>query len=537
MAQLRSRAFASHRMIASRQRFDTQRGISLILVLVMIALATGTLAVTLLSSFGTKLRSDRVTEAALAKAKEALIAYAATDPNRPGELPCPDTNNNGQIDIGVDTAGSNCTSLVGRLPWLTLGIPDLRDGSGERLWYALSNDFHANGSVPLNSDTPGQLAVTGITPETNVVAIVFAPGPTLGGLAQSRTTANANTASQYLEGTNATSTTAFVTGDASANFNDRLITIKPAEIFRLVEKRAAHELRPLINKYYSDWGRYPFAAPFSNPTSSNFKGVVATNDGLLPVTQDPTFVAWNTVASTVTVSGGITLGGIPSCAVVAGNFLDCSVPILLSLLGQTITVTAVANNVGNALLVNPVLEPAIQYTGPGFTRDPAQFNLSLNAAAQGLIRAVGTTPLLVLPQTFHIKVPLPSFSPPVLPAWIMNNNWHHVIYYAAAPGLTPGGAGSCTLAVTPCITTPPAPGANGCLSICNRTTGVTSDNVNALIVMTGGALTGQTHPSSTLSDYLDADGNAYGNPSVSDLIYESKLVTATFNDQPFALTP
>jgi hypothetical protein len=64
-----------------------------------------------------------------------------------------------------------------------------------------------------------------------------------------------------------------------------------------------------------------------------------------------------------------------------------------------------------------------------------------------------------------------------------------------------------------------------------------SNNVNALIIMTGGALAGQTRPSSTLSDYLDADSNPYGNPSVLDLIYENKLFTTTFNDQPFVLTP
>ncbi|MEO8003766.1 MAG: hypothetical protein ABI771_02590, partial [Betaproteobacteria bacterium] len=69
------------------------------LALVIIALAVGSLAVTMLSTFGTKLRSERVTEAALAKAKEALIAYAATDLNRPGELPCP--------DILTNIAGNN----------------------------------------------------------------------------------------------------------------------------------------------------------------------------------------------------------------------------------------------------------------------------------------------------------------------------------------------------------------------------------------------------------------------------------------------
>ncbi len=367
---------------------------------------------------------------------------------------------------------------------------------------------------------------------------MFAPGSALSG--QSRTTANTNAASEYLEGVNATSdadtTTTFTTADASVTFDDRLITIRPAEIFRLVEKRVAHELRPIINKYYTDWGRYPMAAAFANPTISDFKGTPATDNGLLPVTLDPTFITWNTAASTVTVSGGITLGGIPSCAVVAGNILDCSALILLGLLGETVTVTAFADNVGKAVLINPVQEADVQYTG--LTRDPGQFSRSLNGAPlQGRIRAAGTTPILVLAQTVHIRIPLPSFNPPVLPAWILDNDWHHVIYYAGAPGYTADGTGSCTLAVNPCSATPPAPVFDGCLALCNRVSGVVSNNVHALIIMTGGALSGQTHPSSNLSDYLDADGNAYGNPSVADLVYENKPVTATFNDQPFILTP
>src|SRR5258706_8634153 len=99
MSHMRLRAQVPRRMISPRRGFDAQRGFSMMLVLVMIALAAGALAVTLLSSFGAKLRSDRVTENALAKAKDALIAYAVTDPNRPGELPCPDliTNIGGNI--------------------------------------------------------------------------------------------------------------------------------------------------------------------------------------------------------------------------------------------------------------------------------------------------------------------------------------------------------------------------------------------------------------------------------------------------------
>ena len=89
----------------------------------------------------------RATESALAEAREALIAYAtarAIDPAvGPGYLPCPDLDNDGW-------AGATCGSLsgelgqderLGRLPWKTLGIADLRDGDGERLWYAVSTKY------------------------------------------------------------------------------------------------------------------------------------------------------------------------------------------------------------------------------------------------------------------------------------------------------------------------------------------------------------------------------------------------------------
>jgi len=536
MSRPRLRASKPPRNTASGRGITAQRGFSLMMVLVMIAVATGALAVTLLSSFGTKLRSDRVTEQALAQAKEALIAYAAADPNRPGELPCPDTNNNGQIDVGIDTSGSNCAALVGRLPWVTLGIPDLRDGSGERLWYALSNNFHANGSVPLNSDTPGQLTVTGITPDPNVVAIVFAPGPAIGSLAQSRTSANANTVSNYLEGANATSTTNFVTGNASANFNDRLITIKSAEIFRVVEKRVAHELRPLINQYYSDWGRYPFAAPFMDPTDSNFRGALATDNGLLPVTNTSGFVNWNVPASSIN-AGSVPFGS--SCTQ-SGSALSCTAFVFASLgVGSAISMIAYANNVGMAF-VKPV--PLSDISVPTSNLSNLAVSQYVDANGRGVITVTGNLSTAIVfagSITVAIAQP-PQYSAWVTTAatsWITNNNWEYVIYYAVAPSLAPNGGGSCTAAISPCSATPPAPAANGCLSICDRTSGAVLNNVNALIVMDGGALSGQIRPSSGLLDYLEADGNAYGNPSVADLIYENKRVTATFNDQPFALTP
>src|SRR5688572_25973468 len=111
---------------------------------------------------------DRATTDVLLRAKEALVAYAAADANRPGELPCPDVDDDGQLTLGIDYGGGGaCTSLIGRLPFRTLDLPDLRDDSGERLWYALSADFRAGATVALNSDTAFRagntsLSITGL---------------------------------------------------------------------------------------------------------------------------------------------------------------------------------------------------------------------------------------------------------------------------------------------------------------------------------------------------------------------------------------
>src|SRR5215470_15938884 len=154
------------------------------------------------------LQRDEATQAALKQAKEALIGYAALRPTRPGALPCPDLDDNGiaggnHPDYGNNSelfpggihGGTNCDTpgkRIGRLPWRTLGLPDLRDSSGERLWYAMSDNFR-NIGTPINSDTPGQLTVTGIAPASNVIAIIFAPGATLAGQDRSAG-ANANRA-------------------------------------------------------------------------------------------------------------------------------------------------------------------------------------------------------------------------------------------------------------------------------------------------------------------------------------------------------
>src|SRR6185295_4229955 len=101
--------------------------------------------------------------------------------------PCPDITNTG-------TAGGSCSNgggtTIGRLPWKTLGLPDLRDASGERLWYAVTDSFKNNPAVgTLNSDSRGGITVrdrngnvvndgtdVGTFTRSGAIAIIIAPG-------------------------------------------------------------------------------------------------------------------------------------------------------------------------------------------------------------------------------------------------------------------------------------------------------------------------------------------------------------------------
>src|SRR5689334_16615031 len=174
-----------------------QRGQAFIIAILVLALGTAAVFFSFYSPQSLTLKADQVTSDVLAQAHAALIGRAASAANRPGSLPCPDTDNDGLENW--DGTNTFCANNMGRLPWQTLGLPDLRDGYGERLWYALSPGFRDHAGVqPLNSDSAGQLTITGLNPISNVVAVIFAPGPVLAG--QSRATVNINDVAQYLEG-------------------------------------------------------------------------------------------------------------------------------------------------------------------------------------------------------------------------------------------------------------------------------------------------------------------------------------------------
>lgn len=197
-------------------RLDAQRGAALMLLVVLLGMGALAAFVAEMNRRGQKLERENISRAALAQARQALIARAVTDDNRPGSLPCPDGDDDGVAD--------NCASYLGRLPWKTLRLGDLRDGYGERLWYELSANYRDSNAVePLNP-----VATVGTLDGGGVAAKIYAPGPALGG--QSREAGNALNPANYLEGGN----------DLTLGISDR-------DIFTVVRRRIAGEIRFRLN--------------------------------------------------------------------------------------------------------------------------------------------------------------------------------------------------------------------------------------------------------------------------------------------------
>jgi len=237
-----------------------------------------------------KFAREDATSRALLQAKEALLGYAATyrdthtsPPNYPvfGYLPCPDTTGSGSADATMsDTAcGVSGKAVIGLLPFKELGLPELRDSTGECLWYAVSGSFKASATkpTPMNWDTQGQFEILDasgnslVTPNDangGVAAVIFSVGSPLG----ARIVAGQNLAAQNGRGTDQT-TPCGRTGQGFADYvdfpysfpssvnpltirsgpmpdetysdtkpdsgiNDRILWITPKEIFDRVKKRS-----------------------------------------------------------------------------------------------------------------------------------------------------------------------------------------------------------------------------------------------------------------------------------------------------------
>jgi type II secretory pathway pseudopilin PulG len=334
----------------------------MLLVVMLFGMAAALLVYGMVDTSSLALRRDKDTAAALAQAKQALIGRAASDDNRPGSLPCPDTDNDGSAELFV---GNDCPSYIGRLPWKTLGLPDLRDGDGERLWYALSNNFRDHGSAePINSDTKGNQTVyhgsTALVFTAEAVAVIFAPGASFGAQIRDAALALCPTtgttiarnlcAANYLDATgganNATTAGPYVTAQRSDTFNDQLLVITTAELMPLVEQRVATEVRSALLAYKDNsvCACYPWA-DISDGTSQT-----DLNRGRVPTTALPE--NWGTG----------TIPALPSWFVnnswrlviyysVGRNFLQSGGGACTSCVDPTLTVNGVASK--EAVIITP----------------------------------------------------------------------------------------------------------------------------------------------------------------------------------------
>lgn len=254
-----------------------QSGVALILFLVALILA-GSYAFYRSSNIGLgRNQQDAKLVTTLARAKEALIAYAVTDDKRPGRMLCPDVIGDGISPIltrddcnGWVSGGSDVYS--GWLPWKTLDLADSTDNNGTKFQYAVSRFFGGDRKTPaLNSDTATSLrfGVPIGSASNDVVAVIIA---TRGAL----DTRNADGDEYYFTGTS-----------QSSDDNDVIAVITRQELMAAVEKRIANELRTCLeqhsaNKTDNPGQTYPWPAPLSNDI---FKGSAKSLFGMVPSTQ------------------------------------------------------------------------------------------------------------------------------------------------------------------------------------------------------------------------------------------------------------
>ena len=106
------------------ERGASQRGQIMILTVLILALGAGFLVYSTARFHSIDFDKNAKTERAFAQVKQALMGWSASrtpTPSsltiRPGELPCPDMNNDGLSNDGDCSAGA-----IGRVPWKTLGI-------------------------------------------------------------------------------------------------------------------------------------------------------------------------------------------------------------------------------------------------------------------------------------------------------------------------------------------------------------------------------------------------------------------------------
>lgn len=522
---------------------SNQKGMALILFAFLMGLAVTGVAIKFLSAGGYKTKRSVDTMHALAEAKAAIVGYVLSGQSSSGVgiFPCAeDTASIGSSNEGQ--AGTACsTGTIGRFAWRSVGTGLLTDGNKDKLWYALSAGFRTS---PINSDNVAGLSVDGT--QNEAIALLFSSGAILS--SQSRpvpTSSSPPVVTGYLDAENSDGDIDFITGPASSSFNDRLIAIKPDDIFPVIEKQVLGEFKNYLNAYKATWGAFPFPATFGDPTAASYLGVVGESGGLLPISNINSTLKWNTASTPVpiVVSPMGNIVSAPSCSFRSTNTrIRCDITIYSynSLNPPSISISGTVNNIGlgfyDGLDVTKTTDIQITTRSGSATVASASraFTHSLNTTGQGIVTFAG-----VLANTGVVRIEYRRTPP--LSSWVLDatdhyllggssgNNWHHLVYYKVATPFLPGGNSVCGVS---CLT----------INAINVTPNISLTNKHALVMIAGRKLNttnarpsptygaanpAQDRPGSSVADYFDSTNNISGG-----LVFDStNLPLVTFNDQ------
>jgi hypothetical protein len=497
------------------------------------------------------------TAAALQAAKEALLAYVAlraADPGEenPGRMPCPENPaqpGTAQEGIAAPFPGfPNCTQ-VGRLPWKTLGIDQLRDSDAEPLWYAV-----ATGTWSLQTSTTPTLSINpGLAnqlnydvsplPAPNVVAVIIAPGKALNTLAVPAPPAGCNPINQQGNryAVPYVSTNFLECGNEAGNYrkagpapwsNDRSVSITAAEvmdaIMGAIAARLQRQVSPAMNDWYTaqslfSWGErfLPHASQFNsaanNPSVNNLCGNHNVREGMPPTAT----IASGTCDTNWSSGGASGLGGMLSfggCTPGASEMRCTFTALLGGLVAPRIDATA--PRIGNTFRSFNPADIQVQING-GASQPASIQSYSAgvsNANSNGTIDFRISLPLLSIADVVVVRIPNPvdAALTDTRTRWFVNNGWDRFTYYAVPKAVTanPGGDDCQSSDTSDCLTL----------------NGMPDPTSRKRFVL---ALMGQ-RPVPTQASWPAGDPAAYleaGNASTGDRQFDANRVTSTFNDR------
>lgn len=250
------------------RRIKQQSGVIFLLFIMTLILAGTLVVVGQLSRNKQSIQSNQATIISMASAKDALMGYALGQ-TIPGMLPCPDRDGDGD----ADTTGVSCSVTLGFLPFRDLGLPELRDTSGTKLWYSIDPTY-ALATPPFNSSSESLLTHDG----NNVAFVILAPNASLHN--QTRNDNNPDI-DDYFEGDNADNAPYDFIYQYDDDHNDQLLSYSLNEFWALIESSIVAPAATLeLSEYLIHCGSYPWAVTFNNNTGTSTIGL---QQGLLPL--------------------------------------------------------------------------------------------------------------------------------------------------------------------------------------------------------------------------------------------------------------